>query len=195
MNRSAKDKSEHINKKEGRVSLMGMRRHCRSRFCIGTRLLTLSDNMSSLLAFTKGRSKSYGLNQLVRRSAAYSIAGRVQWCIRHVRSDDNASDESSRWHDPGVASRWRKQLLPGTRQDGETHATGVSPDIRLNTQPMRVEDVSKDSGWSNSKMSSQVPRALVAYLPLFVLELFSGSGRLTTAIRETGLAVLHPFEI
>lgn len=54
--RSWKFKTEHINLKEARVSLMGLRRHCRRDTCIGARLLTITDNMASLLGFMKGRS-------------------------------------------------------------------------------------------------------------------------------------------
>ena len=53
---------EHINKQEAWVSLMGLRQHCRRRFCMGTRLLTLSDNMSSSLAFTKRAAKELWAN-------------------------------------------------------------------------------------------------------------------------------------
>ena len=65
-------------------------------------------------------------------------------------------------------------------------------------QPLHVEDMSNDSTWDYDKITGSdrgVLRALVAHSPLFILELFSGSGRLTSAISSQGLAVLHPFEI
>ena len=69
-----RDTSEHINVKEGRVSLMSLRHVCRQVRYHHTRFLTLSDNLSSLFAFEKGRSSSRALLSLCRRAAAYQCA-------------------------------------------------------------------------------------------------------------------------
>ena len=50
--------SEHINIKEARASLMALDRHSSSAQAHHCRLLQLSDNLVSALAFDKGRSKS-----------------------------------------------------------------------------------------------------------------------------------------
>ena len=178
-----KHRSEHINMKEARVSLMGLRRHLRNFRHVGTRLLTLSDNLSSLLAFSKGRSKAFGMNQLVRRSASYCIAGRIVWRLRHVKSADNASDESSRWHDPKIKQQWKAEAMSYSG----THT-------EANQIPLKVEDVDLDKAPS-PRSKSGLPRSLISYLPLFVLELFSGSGRLTSQVAQKGMAWLDPFEI
>ncbi|CAE7214061.1 unnamed protein product [Symbiodinium sp. CCMP2456] len=70
---------EHINVKEARVCLMGLRRLCRTARNCGTTALTLTDSMVACLAFEKGRSGSGALNALCRRAAAYSIGCRIQW--------------------------------------------------------------------------------------------------------------------
>ena len=65
--------SEHINLKEGRASLMALERHVSSAQQHHCRVFQLSDNLVSLCAFDKGRSKSWALNALCRRSAALCI--------------------------------------------------------------------------------------------------------------------------
>lgn len=188
-----KYRSEHINLKEGRVSLMGLRRHARSKNSLGTRLLTISDNMSSLLAFSKGRSKSFALNQLVRRAAAYSVGLRIQWCLRHVKSEDNASDESSRWHDPAVMQAWLQRRTQSTTPPKQKRYAAEVP--LGGGQPMKV--VEKDQPGADNDEVKRVGRirSLVSYLPLFFLELFAGSGRLTSSVSGLGMNVLDPFEI
>jgi hypothetical protein len=90
------DESEHINLKEGRVLLMGLRRLCRSRANLGLVALSITDNLTCALVLEKGRSSSAKLNFLCRRVAAYEIAGGIQWRIRHVKSELNVADAPSR---------------------------------------------------------------------------------------------------
>lgn len=184
---------EHINIKEGRVCLMGLRRHSRVSTCIGTRLLTLTDNMACLLAFSKGRSHSFALNQLVRRSAAYQLAGRIQWHLRHVPTKENASDESSRWHDPG--GKWRDRHLtnPSNNMKKLSHETCKADHISVAVEPMKI-DLQVSDFQDFFEYPARI-HSMVSYLPLFVLELFSGSGRLTLRIEREGLAALDAFEI
>ena len=65
---------EHINLKEGRASLMALERHARDPSLHHCRLFQLSDNLVSVLAFDKGRSKSWALNALCRRACALQIS-------------------------------------------------------------------------------------------------------------------------
>lgn len=180
-----KYKHEHINLKEARVCLMGLRRHCRLSSCINTRLLSLSDNMVSVLCFEKGRSKSYSMNQLARRAAAYVIGARLQWILRHVPSHLNVSDAPSRWHDPGVMKAW----IGKQKRDRDEMVDNAA----RSTSPKYVSDIEipeEDHG-------TKLPRlhTMASYLPLFVLELFSGSGRLSSCFSTLGMATLDPFEI
>ncbi|CAK0826815.1 unnamed protein product [Prorocentrum cordatum] len=67
---------EHINIKEGRASLFGLRRATRARHNHGKRVASLGDNLVSICAFEKGRAKSRAFNSLARRAAGYQIAAR-----------------------------------------------------------------------------------------------------------------------
>ena len=87
---------EAIHMKEGRAALMGLRRAVAGTAGHGHRILSLTDNMSSLLAFDRGRSCSYDLLCLCRRAAALCIGADVSWVLRHLETWHNPSDEGSR---------------------------------------------------------------------------------------------------
>ena len=91
---------EHINIKEARVCLMSLRRLSRTTRNLGVTALTLTGNLVSVLALEKGRSGSRSLNHICRRSAAYQLAGRIQWRLRHVESKRNNADAPSIWFGP-----------------------------------------------------------------------------------------------
>ena len=95
-----RDQKEHINPKEARVCLMGLRRWSRSSNHLGKIVFTLSDNMVSVLSYEKGRSSSAPMNRLVRRACAYIVGGRLQWRLRHIRTEHNPADRPSRLFDP-----------------------------------------------------------------------------------------------
>ena len=112
---------EHINFKEARVCLMGLRRLCRTVRNLGTTALTITDNLVSALAFEKGRSGSRPLNNLCRRAAAYQLGGRIQWRLRHIESKRNVADEPSRRFGPD---------LPRPYQLGRLHDDdGIDADL------------------------------------------------------------------
>ncbi|CAE8674891.1 unnamed protein product [Polarella glacialis] len=154
--------AEHINIKEMRVLLMGVRRCCRDRSALGHRVLLLSDNLVSVLALETGRSSSYSLNLLCRRAAAYSIGGRISFRFRHIGTDRNVADAPSR-------------CIP---DDAQTHLAQLG----LHRWVLGVGG----SGGQISKTSQQ---------PKYFLELFSGSGVLTTAFKQAGCNVLPACEI
>ncbi|CAK0849661.1 unnamed protein product, partial [Prorocentrum cordatum] len=87
---------EHIDVKEGRICVAGLRRFCRTRAHHGHRALSLCDNLVCCCCFDKGRARSHVLNSLCRKAAAYSVGCRVRWRVRHVPTDLNAADEGSR---------------------------------------------------------------------------------------------------
>ena len=152
--------------------------------------------MASLLGFVKGRSKSCHLNQLVRRGAAYCIAGRIHWHLRHAPSKDNVSDAPSWWHDPHKFKNREgscKGISPDSRHDGKSKPLDFRQDIIIGSDPLKVEETELDD--RSGEVHFTLPRGLVSYLPLFFRELFSGTGRLTTSIASWGLATLDPFEI
>ena len=82
--------------KEGPAALMGLRRAVAGTAGHGHLFLTLTDNMSSLLAFHRGRSCSYDLLCLCRRAPALCIGADVPWILRHLETWRNPSDEGSR---------------------------------------------------------------------------------------------------
>ena len=66
--------SEHINVKEARVALLGLRWVARMARNCGRRFLTLSDSLVTIGVFEKGRSsRSPVLMALCRRAAAYQL--------------------------------------------------------------------------------------------------------------------------
>ena len=75
---------------------MALKREARSVSGHQSRLLVFADSMVSVLAFDKGRSKSYPLNSLCRRAAAYQIACGIKLRCRHIPTDRNVADEGSR---------------------------------------------------------------------------------------------------
>ena len=88
----------------GRIELNGLRRAGRSAGLHGLRLLSISDNLSMVLAFDRGRSADSGVNVLCRRSCALQIGTRIQWFQRHIESQRNAMDYGSRAADRGDAN-------------------------------------------------------------------------------------------
>ena len=75
---------EAIHMKEDRAALMGLRRAVAGTAGHGHRFLSLRDNMSSLLAFDRGRSCSHDLHCLRRRAAAQCVGADVMWVLRHL---------------------------------------------------------------------------------------------------------------
>ena len=81
---------------EARVELMSLRHACRSRFSRHCRLMTLTDNLASALAYERGRARNRGLRTLVARASSYQIACTVLWLHRYVVSEVNPYDFDSR---------------------------------------------------------------------------------------------------
>ena len=88
---------EHINVKETRAAVMGLRHACRVRRNCGRRLVSIVDSMVCVGCLDKGRSsRSAALNAHCRRAAAYTIGCRVRWRLRYVNTKFNVADEPSR---------------------------------------------------------------------------------------------------
>ena len=167
---------DHINVKEARVALMAVRRLCRSVKNLGKRCLILSDSMVTILALSKGRSGSGGLNRIWRQTAAYVVGGGLNLHFRHIATDVNPADGPSRKFGEDVARRvrggcWREKtdIIPGV----ETFSKSVSPSVS-STMPKRLECDGR-------------PKAF--------LELFAGTGRLTDAVRREGMKAWPSFKV
>ncbi|CAK0806629.1 unnamed protein product, partial [Prorocentrum cordatum] len=88
---------EHINVKETRAAVMGLRHACCVRQNCGRRLVSLVDSMVCVGCLDKGRSsRSAALNAQCRRAAAYTIGCRVRWRLRYVNAKFNVADAPSR---------------------------------------------------------------------------------------------------
>ncbi|CAK0792428.1 unnamed protein product, partial [Prorocentrum cordatum] len=75
----------------------------------GTEILSLCDNMSSVLAFEKGRATNFELLAQCRRAAAVCLGWEIRWRPRHVPGVQNVADHGSRAADRGElrAGRYR----------------------------------------------------------------------------------------
>ncbi|CAK0811092.1 unnamed protein product [Prorocentrum cordatum] len=92
---------EHINVKETRAAVMGLRHACCVRQNCGRRLVSIVDSMVCVGCLDKGRpSRSAALNAQCRRAAAYTIGCRVRWRLRYVNAKFNVADAPSRRHGP-----------------------------------------------------------------------------------------------
>ncbi|CAK0832272.1 unnamed protein product [Prorocentrum cordatum] len=91
---------EHINIKEARACVMGLRRSCRGPRHHGHRVLSLRDNMVTCCCLDKGRSTSRALNTQRRRAAGYALGCGIRWRARHVPTDLCVADFGSRLHEP-----------------------------------------------------------------------------------------------
>ncbi|CAK0814975.1 unnamed protein product [Prorocentrum cordatum] len=159
---------EHINLKEARVALMGLRRHCRSVRFLGSKLLTLSDSQVTVGAFEKGRS-SAGLQALCRRAAAYRLGGQITWRLRYIETDRNPSDfDSRRWDAKRPASQGptREQTPaaaavapvdikgPSSRQ-GEARKPGPPSPAPGRQQPLAARDAPAELGRQRGRGESE----------------------------------------
>ena len=63
------------------------------------RTLLLSDNLSIVLCFTRGRSRDFRVLTQIKRFASVCLARNTRISIRWIRSEYNSSDRGSREHD------------------------------------------------------------------------------------------------
>ena len=63
------------------------------------RILLLSDNLSFVLCFNRGRSRAFRLLTQIRRFASVHLARNIRISIRWIPSEFNSSDRGSREHD------------------------------------------------------------------------------------------------
>jgi hypothetical protein len=92
---------EPIHMLEGRVTLRGLEIAAGDARCHGRRLLSIGDNMSSLLSYERGRARNFGLRMLTLRAGSIQLATEIQWRHRYAESARNPTDEGSRWADAG----------------------------------------------------------------------------------------------
>ena len=87
---------EHINVKEARVVLMGIRRSAKMWAAQRKKWLLFTDNLVTACMLEKGRSPSYSLNAICRRACAYQLACGSIARFRYLETERNPADEGSR---------------------------------------------------------------------------------------------------
>ena len=83
--------------KEARVALSSLKRTCRTACLHGKLKLALTDNLSCLSAFEKGRASDPGLNSHCQIAASYSMGCGIRWRLRHIETKRNPADRDSRF--------------------------------------------------------------------------------------------------
>lgn len=176
---------EHINIKEAKVMLMSLRRLCRTTKNLGTRCLSITDSMVTILALSKGRSGSNGLNRVCKRAAAYQVAGSIQWGLRHITTDVNPADAPSRQFGADFIRPFGKsRCCRGREPTLDTHIS--------------VDSLEQSGGTIGTATASRKPPERLGGQESgrkFFLELFAGTGRLSEAIKRRGLKTLPCFEV
>jgi len=187
-----KNTSEHINLKEGRVLLMGIRRWSRSVAHMGKLVFSLSDNLVTTMMFEKGRSNSRGLNTLCKRACAYVMACGFTWRIRHVRTQFNVADKPSRLFDPPAFLKPSPQHVPLGRHFS-VHSFEQGSAVAV-----KNENLGRVPGLPQH-LVQQLPHAELESTPSSTstgfLELFSGTGNLTKSMRERNLLCYEDVDI
>ena len=174
------DPNFHINEKEGQVCL-GLRRLVRSTKNLGKVALSITDNLSCALAFEKGRSSSGRLNFLCRRAAAYQLGGNTQWRLRHIRSELNVADRPSR--------------MFGNRSDASPLKTGLgSCSVDVDSLGLYGHVPTGKDFRPETPLSTSRTEDTFEAKPPICLEIFSGSGHLSLALKSHGLPVLPDME-
>lgn len=252
----------HITLKEARVALSSLRRTCRTSSLHGKLKLTLTDNLSCLSAFERGRASDFSLNQLCRSAAAYAMSCGVKWRLRHVETKRNPADDDSRfdrrnawnagqqgrafpfdrgkWKPEGavretsaVPDNPKEMCLPSSSTsvrgsptavhgrhspEGGSGTAGYSaqhhttPQVKTASQALAeklaggqvdgrrismsgCEQARPDESGQSGETAAPRMRQRPAIQHGLFLEVFAGTGRLTSAMRAVGAACLTPIEI
>ena len=172
-----KDPEEHINVKECRVAISSLRRACRVREILGCRKLSLSDNLATVSALSKGRSSSHAMNKLCRVAAAIQFGCGITWHLRRVETKRNVADGPSR--------------IPEKVHRGVRPCQPCCEPIECSGRQISAPSRQSKHSTGGSNTFDSVPQGPAK----FFLELFSGSGNLTNAVKKCGIPCLEPIDI
>eukprot|EP00435_Cladocopium_sp_Y103_P009768 s2772_g2.t1 len=161
---------EHITLKEARVALSSLRKSSRVASAHHCRKLTLSDNLGCVCAFSKGRSSNRRVNALCRRATALQFATGILWHLRHVETKRNAADRPSRYFENKHSKKGGFAFKVVGLNGG-----GISREASAPSKPLRPYRPKIERDF--------FPRSSGR----FFLEIFSGTGRLSDAIRKQGV--------
>jgi hypothetical protein len=88
--------AEHINGKEARALLTGVKWLASRPMALNSRVLMLSDSAVAVAAVAKGRSSSYVINWTLRRLTMYCLVFGINVYLRWIPSGSNPADSPSR---------------------------------------------------------------------------------------------------
>ena len=189
---------EHINVKECRVALLALRRASRLKSAVRSRLLIFSDSLVSCAVLDKGRSRSRALNSIARRFASYSLALSCRPRVRHVETERNHADWGSRLVE--LQRRAANRVLRRTGAETSEAPAPVPLVLALLVAPPGLSPPDSEHGVVEPKENDQADSvacvgAVFDASETFMLELFSGCGRLSGCGRRKGLRVAPGFDI
>lgn len=142
--------------------------------CENSVLVSLGDNMGEILAQDRGRSRDKALNTQCRQAAAWQLAAGTSWRRRHVPTDVNVVDKTSRLVDNGLLQPGDVMVLsPAERRRAHRRAAEVAMVLDGLAAPRRCAP--------SVEATRRRPQP-------FAPEVFAGSGHLTGAVLERGFA-------
>ena len=123
---------ENIYELESLALLKSFSRFARGRYGKNSRQLLLVDNMSVALAFSRSRSKSRRVLQIIRKFSAWALARNVACAVRWIPSESNAADKPSRAIGFKKDSNFVAAKRIRTPQPGKARTLQVSKDVGAN---------------------------------------------------------------
>ena len=94
---SAPLRMAHINLQEHRAVLAAIKYRTRIMSELNRRAAHFVDSLVSMLPIAKGRSSSYGIYSILRRTNALILMGGLTMCVGYVSTKNNPADRPSRW--------------------------------------------------------------------------------------------------
>ncbi|CAK0884216.1 unnamed protein product [Prorocentrum cordatum] len=183
----------------GRATLLGLRRATRSVAAHGCRVLSIGDNLSSMMAFEKGRCANPVLRQLACQAAARQLATGTQHYRRYSESKRNPTD-----HDSRAADRF--EFAPGQTQRGAARDLGdfislpptpqappAGPAAAVGTGELPCPPGPPAGQGAGPHLLGGRPRSRAK--ARCILELYAGCARLTAACLDEGLQAWIPVDI
>ena len=101
---------------EARATVFGLKKASVETIARGRILFSVGDNLSSILAYEKGRARCEDLLAQCRTAAAYLIGAQIRWHHRYIESERNVTDFDSRAAGRGEILRGRTQSVYGSLQ-------------------------------------------------------------------------------
>ena len=172
-----KNVSEHITIKEARVLLSSLKRSSRVQSSHWHRKLAVSDILGAVCVFSKGRSGNGKVNLLCRQAAALQFATGIIWHVRHLERKRNVADKPSRRFE----ARKLLRKPPTHCREVVNLGSGLSKEASAPSKPLQPH-------------RKFVENVFPCGATKFFLEIFSGTGRLTRAIEESGVSILEPLD-